>query len=86
MARIFQTSKTKTDPHTGERVPVVDKNGNPVRHTSWRFTYTDYDGRRVTKAGYSSKRETEKLAASLEREAWEIRDGIRDVPKCAGSV
>jgi integrase len=52
----------------------------------WRFQFTDWTGKRVTRLGYASKNETKKLAASLEREAYDIQKGIRPAPKRAETL
>ncbi|MHC4663542.1 MAG: tyrosine-type recombinase/integrase [Planctomycetota bacterium] len=55
-----------------------DKNGKPVG--PWKFQYTDWQGVRKSATGYSSKKETEQLAAKIEREHQEIRKGYRPMP------
>ncbi len=50
-------------------------------HPRWRFQYTDWQGRRRTATGKTSKSETEKLAARVEAKNDEIRKGFRPVPK-----
>ena len=56
-----------------------DKDGK--YHDCWRFQYTDWTGKRRTATGYTSKTETEKLAASKQREQDEIRRGYREPPQ-----
>lgn len=58
-----------------------DKNGKD--HPRWKIQYTDYRGKRCTKAGYTSKKETEKLATQLEDKARRIRDGLEAAPGSA---
>jgi len=73
MASVYRTFKTRTDPATGKRVPVLDGKGRPVPHERFRFEYTDYQGKRRTASGSSSKAETEKLAARVQAGQDEIR-------------
>ena len=56
-----------------------DKDGR--QHPKWRFQYTDWQGRRRTGTAYTSKTETAKLAAKIQREHDEIRKGYRTAPK-----
>lgn len=56
-----------------------DRNGK--HHPKWRFQYTDWQGKRHTKTGTGSKRETERLAQREEGYHEEIRRGFRPPPK-----
>jgi integrase len=47
----------------------------------WRFQYTDAKGVRRTAAGYTSRRETEKLAQRVQSEQDCIRKGYRPAPR-----
>jgi len=78
MARVFQTFKTRTDPETGRRVFVRDKRGRKVAHECWRFEYVNEHGRRVSRTGYTSQKDTMGLALRLEGEARDIREGRRE--------
>ncbi len=44
----------------------------------WVVEYTDHDGKRRQKVGYTDKRLTERLAADLENRASLVRDGLAD--------
>ena len=46
--------------------------------TKWTILYTDENGKRRKKAGYTDRRETERLAAKLEERAVKIKDGTID--------
>ncbi len=83
MPYVYQTEKTKTDPETGKRVPVLDSKGNKVYHDRWRFEYVDWQGRRKNGTGGTTRRETEKLAARVQAEQDEIRKGYRPPPTSA---
>lgn len=56
------------------------KDGTP--HPPWRFQYRNRHGRKVKGTGYSSKRDTERLATRLEAEESAIKNGYRDAPRC----
>lgn len=58
-----------------------DKDGK--LHPKWRFQYTDWRGKRHTKTGTSSRKETEKLAQRIDAYHEEIRRGFRPAPKLA---
>jgi integrase len=58
---------------------TFDKHGKA--HPKWRFMYTDWQGKRKSQTGYPSKKQTERLAAKVEREHEEIRKGYRPPPK-----
>ncbi len=58
---------------------TFDKDGKP--HPKWRFSFTDWQGKRKSQTGYPSKKQTERLAAKVEREHEEIRKGYRPPPK-----
>ena len=81
MAYLFQTFKKVRDPQTGKEVCRLDGKGRKIPHDKWRFQYTDWRGRCITKTGYASKRETEQLAARIEQEQRDIRKGYREPPK-----
>ncbi len=51
-----------------------DRNGRK----RWVIDYTDAQGKRRRKTGYTDKRATERLAAELEGRAERIRDGLSD--------
>src|SRR5262245_12289089 len=44
----------------------------------YTIVYTDKDGKRRKKAGYTDKKESERLANQLEERARQIRDGLID--------
>ncbi len=48
------------------------------KRSCWYIGYTDYAGKRVTRKGFSDKKETERLAAKLEHEAMLRKRGIID--------
>ena len=50
------------------------------RRSFWYIGFTDYRGKRKTVRGYSDKGATERLAASLEEEARQIRSGLKPIP------
>ena len=52
-----------------------------VFHPRWRFQYRDWQGRKRKGTGYTSKAETEKLAAKIEAEQSAIRNGHVPRPK-----
>jgi len=81
MPRVFQTFKTKRNPETGKREPVLDRKGDPVPHERWRFQYVDHQGRRRTKTGCPTEAETLKLAMRVEAREYEIREGWRPAPR-----
>ncbi len=81
MATVFRTFKSKRNPATGKRVPVLDAKGRPIPHERWRFEYTDYQGRRRTASGSASKAQTTALAARVQAREDEIRRGFRPAPK-----
>ena len=56
-----------------------DKSGKI--HPRWRFQYTDWQGKRHTKTGTRSKKETETLAKRTESYHEEIRCGFRPPPR-----
>ena len=56
-----------------------DKSGK--LHARWRFQYTDWQWRRRTETGYTSRIATEKRAAKIELEHDEIRRGYKPPPK-----
>lgn len=58
-----------------------DKDKNGKERPKWRFQYVDYTGRKRTRTGYTSRKETEMLANRLELEARDIKKGFREPPK-----
>ena len=52
----------------------------------WRFQYTDWQGRRRTKTGGVSKKETEELAKRIEVYHEEIKRGFRPPPRQASEA
>ena len=50
----------------------------PANAVKWTILYTDENGKRRKKAGYSDKRESERLGMKLEERASKIRDGTAD--------
>ena len=81
MASVYRTFKSKLDPATGKRSPVMDGKGRPVPHDRFRFEYTDYQGRRRTASGSSSRAETAALANRVQAGQDEIRRGFRPAPR-----
>jgi len=59
------------------------KDGTP--HPRWRFQYRDRNGQKVKGTGYSSRRDTERLATRLEAEESAIKNGYRDASRCTDS-
>jgi len=56
-----------------------DKNGK--QHDRWRFQYTDWQGKRTTASGTTSRKETEKLAARVQADQESIKKGWKAPPK-----
>ncbi len=83
MAYVFRTFKSKTDPATGKRVPILDSKNRKVPHDQWRFQITDHTGNRRIMTGHASRSETEKLAASIQQKEDDIRRGYRPAPTSA---
>lgn len=81
MPYIFQTFKSRVNPATGVREPVLDRKGRPVAHDLWRFTYIDFRGDRRTATGARTRAATEDLAARKQVQENEIRLGVRPAPK-----
>ena len=50
----------------------------PAGADKWMINFTDQHGKRRKKIGYPDKKRTDRLAAKLEEEAREVRDGLRD--------
>ncbi|HEY3319902.1 MAG TPA: site-specific integrase [Planctomycetota bacterium] len=58
---------------------TFDKNGRP--HPRWRFKFMDYNGKRKTATGATTKSETVKLANQIQADNDAIRKGWRPPPK-----
>ncbi len=58
-----------------------DKSGKP--HRKWRYQFTDWRGRRVTRTGTTSKAETQRLATRQEARAEAVRKGHAPPPTSA---
>ena len=50
----------------------------PENAAKWTILYTDENGKRRKKVGYTDKRESERLGMKLEERACKIRDGLVD--------
>lgn len=48
------------------------------RKKPWKISYNDETGKRITKTGYTDKRETEALAVQLEHKAKLLKEGLLD--------
>ncbi len=80
MAAIFQTPKTKRDPETCKKVPVLDGLGNPVMLPKWRAIIVTHRGDRKKFTFTKNKSQSQKQADLLEAREREIRLGLRPVP------
>jgi len=78
---IFRTYRTRIDKESGRRVYVLDSKGRKIPHPCWRFSYTDFQGKRRVGTGSESRSETLKLAIRVQAQQDEIRKGFRPVPK-----
>ena len=63
---------------------IDKKSGQP--HDCWRFQYRDYLGRKRTRTGTTSRRETEKIAAQLQAQQRSIKYGVMSAPKLSDSI
>ena len=50
-------------------------------HPKWRFKFFNFNGKRITRTGFTSKADTKKLAAKIEAEQDAIRKGLLPKPK-----
>ncbi len=86
MAYIFRTYQMKIDPSDPEkkrRVYVLDSKGRKIPHPRWRFSYTDFAGRRKIGTGMASEARTAIMAVQLQSVQDQIKMGIRPAPRCA---
>ena len=52
------------------------KQDKSKKRSCWYIGYTDHNGKRRTRKGFSDKGETERLAAKIEEEARMILEGL----------
>lgn len=85
MAYIYRKPRTRRDPATGRRVPVLDAAGRPVMLPRWYIEYRDWQGERAHEIGALDRVETGRIAARLEAEQDDIRRGHCAPPPDAGA-
>lgn len=63
---------------------ICKKTGKP--HPLWRYQFRDYLGRKRTRTGTTSKKETHKLALQKQGEQYAIKNGTVAAPKASDEV
>ena len=63
---------------------IDEKTGKP--HPRWRFQYRDYLGRKHMRTGTTSRRETEKIAQTVQAQQVMIRNRVLAPPKASDAV